>query len=430
MTRHHARFARATIGLALGATWLAACADRPPSPTGVGPASAERRIAPEVGKTPEHVALAELTRAVAIALGDQGLRSRVRVDMRDAPFEEHKLELRSYLAGKSGGILLAKMAKETGRSREELSALLQQVRPLEFYMPVQEHRERWRGEAPVLVAALLEDEELPIAYRTDGSTVSVSAADAPDTPTLVLVPVETDFSRPLDAASATNVGDQNGMAIGSFLVTCEDGGCDGGGGTVTKPAGLYMTFSRLHDDGEPWTKGNPEIEVHVHGPSSTVSITEGADLSCSGEHAPNVFKRFDQNNAFWSGEVLLFTDAEIAAYNQRTAEGFNVLVWEDDDTACTLKNDKDNIKGAIETTRDAYQASSVRTEQTGWLGLAIRIGRFVASLYKNASWLLSNDDWLGDAVAQSAVGYTYTDANHVTMKGTSLNGRMKLIIKQ
>ena len=33
------------------------------------------------------------------------------------------------------------------------------------------------------------------------------------------------------------------------------------------------------------------------------------------------------------------------------SDGFNVLVWEDDDTACTIKNDKDNIKGAIETTR-------------------------------------------------------------------------------
>jgi hypothetical protein len=165
--------------------------------------------------------------------------------------------------------------------------------------------------------------------------------------------------------------------------------------------------------------------VHIHGPSESSAVTDGIDLSCSGEHAKDPYKRFDQNNHFWSGDVLLFTKAELDAYRERASDGYNVLVWEDDDTACTIKNDKDNIKGAIQTTSDVYKVASVRDD-----GLLLQIGRFIAALYKNASWLLSNDDWLGDAVDQGMVGRSDADATHAVMKGTSINGRIKLVLRR
>ena len=413
---------------ALAVVLVLACGDAAPTARD-GPPAAGRSVA-VAGASAEHDSLRVLVRAVAAALGDQGLRSRLLADLRAAPNVEHKLPLSDYLEGRSGGILLAKMAKESGRSRPALRALLASVRPLELYMPVAEHRARWRGEAPLLVAGLIEDEEMPVAFAAGGASAAVSADAAPATPTIVLVPVETDFTRPLDLSIARNVDDAGGAGIGTYLIDpCDiDPTACGGGGTPpapVKPPGLYMTFARYYDLGEPWTKGNPEIEVHIHGPSETSAITDGIDLSCSGEHAKDPYKRFDQNNHFWSGDVLLFSQAELDAYRARTSDGFNVLAWEDDDTACTIKNDKDNIKGAIQTTSDVYKVASVKDD-----GLLLRIGRFVAALYKNASWLLSNDDWLGDAVDQTMVGRSDADATHAVMKGTSVNGRVKLVVRR
>lgn len=418
-----------TIALATTALLaLSACADdRASGPAADGPSIATPSVA-VAGSTPEHDSLRLLTRAVAAALDDRGIRARLLADLRAAPFREHKLELRSYVRGASGGILLAKMAKETGRSRESLGALVESVRPLEMYMPVAEHRARWRGGADVLVAGALEDEDLPVAFAAGGASVEVTADRAPGTPAITLVPVETDFSSPVDLSLARNVDDGGGASIGSLILPdpCEIDASCGGSTTPVKPAGLYMTFSRYYDVGEPWTKGNPEIEVHIHGPSESSAITDGIDLSCSGEHAKDPYKRFDQNDKFWSGDVLLFSRTEIDAYRARASDGFNVLVWEDDDTACTIKNDKDNIKGAIETTSDVYKVASVKSDD----GLLVQIGRFVAALYRNASWLLSNDDWLGDAVDQRMVGRSDADATHAVMKGTSYNGRIKLVMRR
>ena len=429
---HPCRAARAVPLASAALLALAACDDRASGPAADGPSAAAPAVA-VVGRTPEHDSLRILTQAVATALADQGLRARLLADLRAAPFHEHKLELREYVRGGSGGILLAKMAKETGRSRESLRGLMESVRPLELYMPVAEHRARWRGGAELFVAGALEDEDLPVAFAAGGRSVAVAADRAPETPTITLVPVETDFSSPVDLSQVRNVDDQDGASVGSFLIVdpciIDPGGCEAPAPTPapapTKPAGLYMTFSRFYDVGEPWTKGNPEIEIHIHGPSETSAITDGIDLSCSGEHAKDPLKRFDQNGKFWSGDVLLFTKAELDAYRARATDGFNVLAWEDDDTACAIRNDKDNIKGAIQATSDAYKVASVKSDD----GILVQIGRWVAAIYKNASWLLSNDDWLGDAVDQRMVGRSDADATHAVMKGTSNNGRIKLLMR-
>jgi hypothetical protein len=161
---------------------------------------------------------------------------------------EHKLEFRSYLHGQSGGVLLAKMAKETGKSRDEILGLLDAVRPLEFYMPVREHRENWRGDDNLLVASLLEDHTVPTAFTLSGHPVILDAEKAPATPTLAIVPVETNFSRPLNLR-VPNARDQGGQTIGTYCVECvqepidNDGGGGGGGGDpwANRPTGLYLT---------------------------------------------------------------------------------------------------------------------------------------------------------------------------------------------
>jgi hypothetical protein len=350
------------------------------------------------------LALDKVTHVVALALNDQGLRQRVRNDLRDSRFTvEHKLPFNDYIKGESGGILLAKMDKESELNRDEILALLNQIRPLEFYMPVDEHRETWTGGTNLYVGSILEDEDTPTVYDLSGQRFVGSLDAVPATPTLAIVPVETDFSQVVGAAFQNANAD--GGAIGTWQPipgpsTNMQSDCDsdyalqecdsssGGGGTI-KPAGLYMTYSQLDDLGEHYFKGNPEIEVHIHGPNSGGS-TVGADLACAGGEVSESVRQFDQNGNTWSGEALLFSQDQIEAYDG--TQGFNVMVWEDDDTACLIKTDKD-ITGLLELTA-GLAGTAVSISTGNWLGAA---AAFIGTVYQSASWLMSNDEFLGDA---------------------------------
>jgi hypothetical protein len=273
----------------------------------------------------EQSSLDQLTRAVARALSDQGLRQRLKNDMRSAPFAEHKLQLAAYLRGNSGGILLAKMAKESGHTREELLTLLDGLGPMEFYMPVKSHRESWTGGADLLVAGAMAEGDAPVGYDLQGQRVQLSATVAPLTPTLSIVPQETFADRAMSRARSRNVNDRGGQAIGTLVATSGDGTMstmmmtecdpyaemcqpcspdmlecydDGGGlgyveppppapapGTVQR-RGIsveeFITRMRALDDHESWNYGAPEFYILLAGKYGTgtdfknrINIPEG-----------------------------------------------------------------------------------------------------------------------------------------------------------
>lgn len=414
---------RKAVPLVFGTVLFAsACSDteQPTSP----PVPASARNSAALQESLEKVALREVTRGVALALQDEGLRQRVKNDLRTSRHTaEHKLHLTSYLNGSQGGILLAKMTKATGKSRDEILALIAQVRPLEFYMPVPEHRGSWTGGKDLLVVSLLDDHTIPAGYDLNGRQVTLDAERAPTTPALAIVPLETDFSKELPARTP-NKNDGGGRTIGTLCETClvEDDGTSGGGGggSTGKPAGLYMTYSSIQDDGEAWAKGDPEIEVHVHG-QYTGGGTYGKDLSCAGDRVTNSVRNFNQDNKTWSGEVLLFSKSEIDSYNSQFSEGFNVMMWEDDDTACTIKTDKD-ITGLLKLTAGVLgSAALVVMPKADRKAYATAAGLFIGTLYSSASWLLSNDDFLGDT-GESSPG----SEEQVLMVGDQYNGTITL----
>lgn len=406
--------------LAITAVLLSACSEDP-SRLPLSP-EAPSADAASVTALDERQVLNEVTRAVALALQDPGLRQRIKNDLRNSRHTfEHKLPFTDYLKGNSGGILLAKMGQATEKSREEILTLLSVVRPLEFYMPVAEHREDWRGEEGLLVASLLEDgHDAPIGLTLDGEMVHLSRSTPPATPVLALVPVETDFSQPLDPR-VPNRNDDGGNTIGTLCETClveEDDGSGGGGGSTSKPGGLYMTYSYVVDDGEAWLKGAPEIEVHIHGPNSG-DATYGADLACSGEKVTESYRYFNQDDKTWSGEVLLFTEKQITDYNAAYGDqGFNVMLWEDDDTECSIKTDKDMtevLKGIAAAAGAAAVLIAKPDNLSDWIKAA---GSFIGALYANASWLKSNDDFLG-AAPQVTTDASKTD---LWQSGSGTNG--------
>jgi|GEM_PF-1978459 len=303
-----------------------------------GEASPDTPLAPAAGvnaalTVQQTEALGELTRAVALALNDAGLRQRVKNDMRLAPYSEHKLVLADYLRGSSGGIVLAKMVRETGRSRTELLDLLRRVGPVEFYMPVAAHRESWTGGAELQVAGSLDEANTTlVGFDLAGRPVALSPVVAPETPTLVIVPVETDFTRALDPANSHNVNDRGGQAIGTLVpgaprpsanrgprmqmcyVDCGGGGDGGGGGTATvQQRGIsveeMISHMKATNDHEPWDKGAPEFYLLLGGTQSSGASYE---------------KRINVPESVWDGS----NDSGNAQW--RDVGALSLIVWDVD----------------------------------------------------------------------------------------------------
>lgn len=418
---------------------LIACADsasRTAGPTGSKDIVTEPTPA---SASEERVALTKIARLVAVAMDNEPARQHLKRDMRSAPFHEHKLELATYLRSKDGRALLESMARLTRGGESDVFGALAAIRPLEFYMPVEKHRESWTGKADVLVVSQLDESEPIVAFDERGSEVSLDRKVAPDQPTLSIVPVETRFDQPMTPAASRNVRDQSGNAIGtlepivpkgSSLIACGET-CDGGGGSLSPsiPSGLYLEFSRILDVKEPWFRGNPEIEVHIQGPNTASAPTYGEDLSCSGEHPYDFRKVFDQNGAFWEGRVMLFSADETVAFANKFNQGFHVLFWEDDNVACILKLDSNTLVEVLKSTANAF--GTVAIKALPGASPVVVAAVFVGTLFANAgAWLLTNDDFLGAAVDQASAGYSYPGNTHVIMDGTTLNGRATIVYRQ
>jgi len=420
---------------------LSACADpvartvAPPSPKDVVSQPSAAAV------TPERAALNRIARLVAEAMDNEPARQHLKRDMRAAPFREHKLELTSYLESKDGKALLTRMAALNGDDEAAIFTTLQAIRPLEFYMPVAKHRESWKGKEDVLVVAQLDQWTPIIAFDEAGKEVSLDRKAPPSQPTLSLIPVETRFDQPMDPTTSRNVRDENGEAIGTLeaaplrasgLVACgEDcsGGGGGGGGSASVPTGLYLEFSRILDMKEPWFRGDPEIEVHIQGPSGSAP-TYADDLSCSGEHPYDTRKYFDQNTGFWEGQILLYSEEEIAAFFKRYGAGFHIMFWEDDNQPCTLKLDANPMADFVKSAAQAFGSVAFKfIPNTPWKLVAVT---FVAIMFSNpGSWLMTNDDFLGVAIPQYEwKEMSYPDNTHVIVdQGNVLNGRANIVMR-
>jgi len=431
------RHGEGVLFLALFAA-LIACADaasRTAGPTGSKDIVTEPTPA---SASEERVALTRIARLVAVAMDNEPARQHLKRDMRSAPFHEHKLELATYLRSKDGRALLESMARLTRGGEGDVFGALAAIRPLEFYMPVEKHRESWTGKAEVLVVSQLDESEPIVAFDERGREVTLDRKVAPDQPTLSIVPVETRFDQPMIPAASRNVRDQSGNAIGtlepmvpkgSSLIACEE--TCGGGGSISPsiPAGLYLEFSRILDVKEPWFRGDPEIEVHIQGPNSPSAPTHGEDLSCSGEHAYDYRKVFNQDGAFWEGRVMLFSADETVAFANKFKQGFHVLFWEDDNEPCILKLDSNSLVAVLQSTASAF--STVAIKVLPGASPVVMVAVFVGTFFSNAgAWLLTNDDFLGAAVDQASAGYAYPGNTHVIMDGTTLNGRATIVYRQ
>lgn len=362
---------------------IAGCYDEPIAPNDVsseistpGPLLNPAATASYAIVTADEQAAAEyLARALALSLSRPDVRLEIKTALATSTVKERKLHLASFLQGR-GGKIFAVLGREGSLTVPNFQAAVARVRDLEFYMPEDAHRERWTGDQYLLVAVALSERDAPVAFNTLGERMSLSSTP-PDTPTLVLVPTETDFSAQI-ALNRQRRGAVTCLPVATESLEAAGARCTGTANPKVSPAaavtpptarlakvapsspllnfaddpqimGLYMQFLRVLDTGEPWWMGDPEIEVHIVAKQSAEG-GELRDYQCSGEHAnrldvlqPGIRDQlyvFDQNNPFWSGSgVLLANRWQMDEIQRDEREGYLITVWEDDNEACAIRED-------------------------------------------------------------------------------------------
>ena len=414
MLSHTSRLAAPTaLALLVGGL---ACSDRTP---GTGPAPGPA-AGPPAGSPATTTAAAappeQLARGLALALADPAFRARVRAELDRSPYREHKLPFQRFLAA-DGGLALAALARGAGRTTTELAREADRTIPLEMYLPVPAHRRAWTGGPDVLVATAIADHDVPVAFDVHGSRRLLDPEHPPATPVIAVVPVETDFSpKP------------------SALIACLEycGGGGGGGGGVSPPPpppGLYMTKAHFVEDFEGWLKGSPEFEVHILGQKGqSDSLT---DYQCAGEKQPGTYY-FDQNDLDWSGSVMLFSQSQLDAYNAaHPGQNVRVFVVEDDDTACEIKANRDNLGNLFKAVDAAYKAATAGNQKTSTLvKVFTQANAFQKLLSAIASFFNTNDELVGNAVEDAVVGTTYPGYNWIVKgENTVTNGWIRLEMK-
>ena len=399
----------AALALVAGAL---ACSDRPPGTAPDAPPG-------EPGILAEAARPELLARSLALALGDPAFRAHVKGELDRSPFREHKVSFQRFLAAGtgsgSGGGVLATMARRSGLATADLARAADRAIPLEMYLPVPEHRRIWTGDANVLVATAVADHDPPVAFDVQGNRQLLDPERPPSTPVIAVVPVETDFATAPAAIEC--------LSCGGFFPWPPL--------PPPPPAvpGLYLTKAHFVDDFEGWLKGSPEFEVHILGQKGqTDSLT---NYQCAGEKQPSPYY-FDQNDLDWSGSVMLFSKAQLDAYNAaHPGQNVRVFVVEDDDTACEIKANRDIIGNLLKAVDDANKALSAGNDSSSTIRKDYKRANAFQKLWAAlAAFFNTNDELVGNAVEDAVVGASYPGYNWIVKgEGNVTNGWIKLEMK-
>ena len=138
--------------------------------------------------------------AVALALSNDSLRAALLDDMRDSPFEDHALHLKSYLEG-TRGQLFARMTRAlVNLDQPHLISVLARAGQLQIWIPSYPQRSSWTSDdGNILVygtTATLQELSTRTEYHAwapDGREVVVPAHEPPEAILILISPVQVDF---------------------------------------------------------------------------------------------------------------------------------------------------------------------------------------------------------------------------------------------
>jgi hypothetical protein len=345
-----------------------------------------------------------LAERIAKALRDPGFRGSVLAALDQSPYREHKVHLQRFLGDDHGRERL-RLGRLAGEADARIQTDLDDAGPVELYFPVTAHRQRWRGDADLIVATAEIDGDAPVGFDLFGRRLRLDPNTPPITPVLMVSRAEQSFA---PATQATTCIFQCGGGTGSGT----------GGGGVTQIAGLYLTQTQFTQTFESWFKGEPEFEVHVLGQDGTSK--QLISYQCAGENA-GAFYTFDQNGTSWSGTVLLFSMTQFDQYHAaHPNQNVRIFVVEDDDTACQIKVDSTRASRLFGELKTVYSGLTGGRDSVG-VGGVLRFFRRAFVLYDlfaaAASFIKTDDDIVGNAVADSAAASTFFPGANWVVKG-------------
>src|SRR6185312_5600646 len=137
----------------------------------------------------------------------------------------------------------------------------------------------------------------------------------------------------------------------------------------------------------------------------------------------------DQNNLDWTGNVLLFSSAQIAAYKAaHSNQNVRILALEDDDGACQIRLDGNRFKTFQNALQAAYPSLTGGKDTTSGLARVFKRANALQKLLRAAySWITSQDDLIGNAIEDTVVGEFRVGANWILRgDGNVTNGWLKL----
>ena len=406
---------------------------------------------------------------MALALADGALRQELKRAFASSAVAEGKLHFASYVSGRGRGLVNALQAR-AGLRGSELQALAKSIRDLEFYMPVESHRQHWTGEDDVIVAVALAEEAVPVGFNSQGVQISLDRLNPPALPVVVLAPVESEFGAQKQlnqsgrAERKCDIDDAATLAASSSACASVDTSSGDRGelsrlvnaaaeqnvSTVEDTAGVRMTFLRIYQDcgGECWFWGDPEYDIFTIGKRQSTD-TDVRAIQCSGQnpfHADQPGIRaddfhFDQNNKFWSGRVMLMHATQVEAQELADSGRVTFELWEDDLYRCKITTNADWYGAMIADLARAVGWGAV----TAWTGakvgedsvVSINEGAsLISGYYLTLSYalravshvILGNDDYIGTFVDKSETEWAgqFPDNTHIVMRGPEMTARATL----
>lgn len=416
-----------------------ACSDGA-APTAPGSGHPNIDIAPteRAAIREERGRMERLAQRLARGLADPQFRAYVKAQLDRSPFPEHKVQFQRFVAASGGRALRAlaaggtELALTTTSAAADSAAVDAEVRgtmAVELYFPFPAHRAAWNGDANVMVATLINDDDTPVAFDTKGRRTLLDPTKEPATPTLVLVPVETDFDR---------------MAVAQATMPACYGGCGeepnpGGGssgpgtgsgtpstGSTAPSGGLYMTRVHFNSDYEGAFKGSPEFEIHILGQYGSSDSLTTYQCIAAGAVGPYTW---DMNSKDWTGNVLLFSQRQLNDYKaQHPDHNFRIFALEDDDTACQIRFDDDRFNNLARELNAAYSYRTGARDSLSGITKTLRDAKTIEKLLRSLySFFKSHDDQIGNAIEDDVAAEFIPGANWL-VKGENrvTNGYLNL----
>jgi hypothetical protein len=232
--------------------------------------------------------------ALARALAQPGLRARLLQEFRASPWVEHKLVLQEFITTPTGKKLVEAGAEAVGSNVSELTAKINSLPSLDFYVVGDANRRTWTGGAQVAVALTLDMSRQPTtAYTTTGSVAYHDARPGTGSGLVMLLlhPAEPKGRRmkPQAAVNGNVIQDADDGDIGvQYIRRLGNGDSvvvdlrqDKTGKWVTWPrdgsAGTDVTVMSVPRDTSPWTPPPTYPTTYV----SWIVVRSVCDFDCN-----------------------------------------------------------------------------------------------------------------------------------------------------